>query len=334
MLSSVEDEDNFMFEIYTEKIKSTKFNNAKRMLISYVGTRYPDVKMIFSHDVDKVYEYPEVPVIVRGEDPHNFIKDKYKKGVEIVMRNEDEYKRNKKLTYALLWKHCTMQLQNSLRAMEDFEDIDASEDVVMLWKEIKRICTVGLMNNADPDKVQRDADFRFQGVHQRYNEPVSAFYDRYLQECEAWISAGNRFIEVEYLKEGEGPVNENDPSLVQAKAKVQEKAERKQAMIFLSKLDRARFTTLNDELSNDLSKGVNSYPNNIAEAMQLAQNYRTDGKAIEDLMVQGVHHEAGAYSTYGRASTGEKNYDRKRIKIQISNMGNVREIEHSRKTYG
>ena len=29
-------------------------------------------------------------------------------------------------------------------------------------------------------------------------------------------------------------------------------------------------------------------------------------------MVQGVHHEAGAYSTYGRISTGEKNYDRKR----------------------
>ena len=52
------------------------------------------------------------------------------------MRNTDEYKRNK-LTYALLWKHCTMQLQNSLRAIEDFEDIDASEDIVMLCKDIK-----------------------------------------------------------------------------------------------------------------------------------------------------------------------------------------------------
>ena len=48
MLSSVEDEDNFMFEIYTNKIETTKFNNAKRMLISYVGTRYPDVKMILA----------------------------------------------------------------------------------------------------------------------------------------------------------------------------------------------------------------------------------------------------------------------------------------------
>ena len=75
MLTSVEDEDNLMFEIYTNKFETTKFNNAKRILISYVGTKYPDVKMIFSHDVDKVYEYAEVPVIVRGEDLHNFIKD-------------------------------------------------------------------------------------------------------------------------------------------------------------------------------------------------------------------------------------------------------------------
>ena len=96
--------------------------------------------------------------------------------------------------------------------MEDFEDIYAREDVVMVRKEIKRICTVGLMNNADPNKVQRDTDFRSQGVHQRYNETVSGFYDRYRQECEAWISAGNRFIEVEKLEDAEEPINENYPS--------------------------------------------------------------------------------------------------------------------------
>ena len=36
-------------------------------------------------------------------------------------------------------------------------------------------------------------------------------------------------------------------------------------------------------------------------------------------MVKGVHHEAGAYSTYGRASTGEKNIDRKRKGISDNN---------------
>ena len=51
----------------------------------------------------------------------------------------------------------------------------------------------------------------------------------------------------------------------------------------------------------------------------LAQKYRTDGKAIGDLMVQGVHHQASSYSTYGRVSTGEKNNDRKRRGISDNN---------------
>ena len=51
-------------------------------------------------------------------------------------------------------------------------------------------------------------------------------------------------------------------------------------MNFLTKLDRNRFTSLLDELANDLSKGINNYPTNIIEAMQLAQTYRSDGKVF------------------------------------------------------
>ena len=102
------------------------------------------------------------------------------------------------------------------------------------------------------------------------------------------------------ISKSKGPINENDPSIEQEKAEGQKKESYDISI-------EARFTTLNDELSDDLSKMDNRYPNGIAEAMQLAQNYRTDGKAIWDLMIQGVHHE-----TYDRVSTGEKNYDRKR----------------------
>ena len=61
------------------------------------------------------------------------------------------------------------------------------------------------------------------------------------------------------------------------------KQERKKAMNFLTKLDRNRFTSFLDKLANDLSKGINYYPANIIEAMQLAQTYRADGKVIGDM---------------------------------------------------
>ena len=55
-------------------------------------------------------------------------------------------------------------------------------------------------------------------------------------------------------------------------------------MNFLTKLDRNRFTSLLDELANDLAKGKNNYPNGVVDAMQLAQTYRSEGRIIGDMV--------------------------------------------------
>ena len=80
----------------------------------------------------------------------------------------------------MLWKHCSLPLQNSIRGTEGFSATVRDEDVVSLWTEVKRLCIVGVMLNADPEKLQRDADFIFTKVHQLSYESVLMFYDRYL----------------------------------------------------------------------------------------------------------------------------------------------------------
>ena len=291
------DEENFTFEVNPNKVDTVKFTNAKRKLVSFVGTRYPDVSDIFEHNIDKVHEYPIAPVFKKGEDPHNFLKGQHKKCVELIMKREDEYKENKKLTYALLWKHCSTQLQNLIRAIEDFEDMDKKKDVVRLWSEVKKQCTVGTAAKADPEQISRDADKRFQNFHQFPTETVSTFFDRFMQECEAWMQAGNAFVEMEFISPNDDPVDINDPRVKEATARVQEKSNKRQAMLFLNKLDRNKFTGLHDSLANDLNKGNNNYPNNVGEAMLLAQNYREDGRVIGDY-VSGKEHHNSAYSTF------------------------------------
>ena len=66
--------------------------------------------------------------------------------------------------------------------------------------------------------------------------------------------------------------------------RIQVKSDKKQAMNFLTKLDHNRFTSLLDERTNDPAKGINNYPNNEVETMQLAQTYRSDGKVIGDMI--------------------------------------------------
>ena len=77
------------------------------------------------------------------------------------------------------------------------------------------------------------------------------------------------------------------------------KSDKKQAMIFLTKLDRNRFTTLLDELSNDLAKGIHNYPNNVVEAMKLAQTYHSEGRVIGDMVTSHRDSEKSAYVTEG-----------------------------------
>ena len=115
---------------------------------------------------------------------------------------EEEYLYNKKLSYGVLWKHCSLAFQNSIRGTIDHTQMSESEDAMQLWENVKRLCTVGVVTNADPDKVQQreTADFRFSRVHQYASESVSGFYDRYLQEVGAWTEAGNAFVESEIIK--------------------------------------------------------------------------------------------------------------------------------------
>ena len=83
-------------------------------------------------------------------------------------------------------------------------------------------------------------------------------------------------------------------------------------MNFLTKLDRNRFTSMLDELANDLSKGKNNYPNNIVDVMQLAQTYRSEGRVIGEMTSSTREVSETAYVTNGYKSNGyNKNYKRK-----------------------
>ena len=309
-----DDEENFMFDIYPNRVETVKFVNAQRKLCDYVATRYPDVSKIFSHGVVVSYDIPEAPEFQRGEDPNNFLRDQYRERVKMLMKREDDFKFNMKLTYGVLWKHCSLALQNSLRSMSEYEEYSSEEDVHALWTDIKRLCTVGVLTNADPEKVQRDADFRFVKVHQYNNESVTAFYDRYLQEVNAWIEAGNAFVDAELIMEGDGEdaaIDETNPRVRAIRARIQEKSEKKKAMNFLTKLDRNRFTSLLDELANDLAKGKNNYPNGVVDAMQLAQTYRSEGRIIGDMVSSSKDVEESVYVTQSYNKNKNKSYKRK-----------------------
>ena len=46
-----------------------------------------------------------------------------------------------------------LALQNSIRGTIDYLQMSVSEDAMQLWENVKRLCTVGVVTNADPGKI-------------------------------------------------------------------------------------------------------------------------------------------------------------------------------------
>ena len=82
--------------------------------------------------------------------------------------------RTDKITFAVLWKR-SRQLQNLIRALNEFDEMDQKKKVVRLWYEVKKQSTVRTAKNVDPEKIRRDVDNRFQLFHQSPTESVSTF---------------------------------------------------------------------------------------------------------------------------------------------------------------
>ena len=124
-------------------------------------------------------------------------------------------------------------------------------------------------------------------------------------------------MESEIVMEGNeyDEIDELNPRVIAIRARILLKQEKKKAMNFLTKLDRNRFTSLLDELANDLSKGINNYPANIIEAMQLAQTYRSDGKVIGDMTTSTRENSETAYVTnsYKSGYNKNNNYNKRKL---------------------
>jgi len=116
-----------------------------------------------------------------------------------------------------------------IRALDEFDGMDKKRNVVRLWAEVKKQYTLGTAVNTDLEKIRRDADNRFQLFHQV--ESVSTFIDKFTNECEASVQAGNAFVETEFITSGNKPVD-LDPLVKDAKKRIMEKADKIQALIF------------------------------------------------------------------------------------------------------
>ena len=179
----------------------------------------------------------------------------------MILKREDEYNFNKNLPYGVLLKHCSFALQNSIRGTSEYEYFGSLEDVSALWVEVKRLCTVGVITHADPEKMQRNTDFCFSKVH-KFKLQIYPYHLWLLSLRGICLGWGRKRIfrcRSFYRMRWNAKIRAlNNPRVKATPKRFKVKSDKKQAMNFLIKLDGNRFTSQ----ANDLALGINNYLNN------------------------------------------------------------------------
>ena len=277
----------------------SKFNEATRKLVNYIGTHFGRN----SHPIEFREEYnfspPEQPdddELDDVNDPHGFRKAEYLEEKRHFMKRVAEYEDNKPKVYQIIWTQCTVSMRNMLKRLDNFVDIETEKDPLALWLEIYNISLQGTSVADDSEKRIMDAMRRFQGISQFPDEGVGEFFERFEGIYQTLVSAGGKLVDTIDIEEFHQNVNQDIRDLIEEKHQLRE--ENQKALYFITKLHKGRFGGLIDDLQNAFDRGRNEYPKNLSAAYQMALNYRVNGKRADSLVVQKEQYGA-AFATSG-----------------------------------
>jgi len=245
---SIINEDNYFFDFSINYRDVEKFALCKRLLSNQVGKVYGECSCIIDYGEHFVFIQPTPPGPEDLEDDFNgtLVKMQYQAAYSNYIKRRTEYISRCSQVYHLIWSKCTTAMQNAVKQDPNFPVWDQEKNALELWLKITFISINGTGVPENNAKRINEARHRFDRVHQRKDETVGDFYDRFNQNYDAMISCGA------YLYQYHIP-DAADPEIrqeIRAHGTTQE--EEMQAIAFLNKLDRNRFGSLRDELDNAL----------------------------------------------------------------------------------
>lgn len=209
-------------------------------------------------------------------DPYHFVRDRYKKNLELFDKKLSDYVDQKKMVFSLVWKYCDVPLQNALRHIDDWEEIETSKNLIRLWNAIDEIEQLGMNAHMNESQRRIAGQIRFQRVMQLTHETVGAFYQKFETAYEAFVMASNRLREEQIFGDDEAADN------ARADLRVAEEAEK--ASHFIRKSDKRLFGPLIDEMANDYAAGnQNAYHATLADAYRRASTYKFHGRLLAEV---------------------------------------------------
>ncbi len=201
-------------------------------------------------------------------------KNQYRRADEKRATLEDNVKR----AYALVYDQCSPALQTKLKGQDDYNNVEANQDVVGLMELIRGICCK-YDASSEPVMSLVQAKRRVYTCYQGQKQTN----DEYAEELEAYADVveayGGQFgNEPGYLDavlvnsvRARDPRNPTAQELDNARAILRDNM---MAAMLISGADNTRFRSLKMELRNQYSQGQDNYPRTMAKALDILNGYQ------------------------------------------------------------
>ena len=291
-------EENYQFDYASNYRDVEKFSLCKRFLANEVGKQFGECANIIEHGEHFQFFAPDHPDDDDWNDPDIGPRVRMEYGTEYsaFIKQKSVYDTKCAQVYHLIWSKCTMAMRNAVKEHEEFEIWDRRKDALSLWLRIVDISMNGTGAPENDSKKINEARHRFDRVHQRQNESVGDFYNRFNENYDAMVAQGASLIQIII------PNGLNAQQLRNLRERQAEEEELMKAMSFLNKLDKLRFSGLMDDLENAKQFGRDEYPETLVEAYAMANRYRKNGLRVDLASRGGVERYDAAFTT----STDEK----------------------------
>lgn len=230
---------------YTGRRNPILYDSLKKNLEKYVTKNYGfECGHLFR--TNELYEFPPLAVVpVEELEGNPVLKIKIEEQYKSRAKDEIIFEKNNKIIYTILKGQCTTSMIHRIMQSPNYEEYDADLNVRELWKRISELLLTTAGDNQHEKKLAIIAKSQFEKIRQFSNEPISDFYERFKVEVQSLKATG---IDIG---------DEKDIS-----------------MTFLHKLDQSRYASLNAQLDNQMSFGKDEYPENLSDALMLAQNWK------------------------------------------------------------
>ena len=126
---------------YSTRRQIEQCNETIKKIATYIGKEYKEcgayVRYAIEQNEDPDLEKPDA---LTEEDQKDLNKVfEWQENMKSWMKRRDVYKNGKKQAYNLTWGQCTKMMQTELQGCDDYDNMNKTQDLMLLLKNIKEI---------------------------------------------------------------------------------------------------------------------------------------------------------------------------------------------------